>query len=731
MCRVDRWFHLIAILWLFDSTGLNGRAGLWFVRAKPRKREGLYSADDDVIVLNIENFRERVSGKSMVWVIEFYNSWCGHCVKYAPTWKNFASDLKGWRRVVSVGAIDCSDERNLEVCREYEIESYPCIKMFPPGFNPDTDKDKLTLISHTDEVSLKAQILNYVTKPEFTAPPTWPRLSPLRSLGDIWNEATDEHKLVVVVFEEENSIVGREVILDLVDFPGLLVRCMLREAVEKFGSFTYPSLYTINRDSSFQLLARGGGMVDTDRHAFVNKLLSLLHFEDSEGKRIHIDQQQGVVKPANAGNVVQFEQEGEEKGVKKKEEGEEEEKKSPPVTVVNSQPASKGVHLQDLLSGLHYAFRQEVAICKTIDGAKLDALRNFVSVLAKFFPGSPQVSQFLWKLVELLRGQEQLTGESWVKLIEGAQDKDAFLPDKIRWVGCRGSHPGYRGYPCSMWTLFHTLTVAAYEHTGSAVNAQEVPLAVRGYMEHFFGCQECSRNFLRMAASMERDIHRPLDAVLWLWAAHNKANRRLHGEPSEDPQHPKVQFPSAQDCPPCHRPQSVNPPYTGWDAPAVALFLVRFYGKDGIILDAATTAEDEEGEEKESEDGAAEEGEMDWWEKQQRQQDLKKIRELREQKKKRKLEQTQQREARRRERGEEVEGGRGRRGGGARRQQGPDVIKESVHHRQLGEGWGLNSIDVGVCLVFYVSCAIIILILYYHFVVQRRFRLPCKNWMPV
>lgn len=46
------------------------------------------------------------------------------------------------------------------------------------------------------------------------------------------------------------------------------------------------------------------------------------------------------------------------------------------------------------------------------------------------------------------------------------QDKEAFLPYQVRWVGCQGSHPRYRGYPCSMWTLFHTLTVAAYEKTG-------------------------------------------------------------------------------------------------------------------------------------------------------------------------------------------------------------------------------------------------------------------------
>lgn len=39
--------------------------------------------------------------------------------------------------------------------------------------------------------------------------------------------------------------------------------------------------------------------------------------------------------------------------------------------------------MQDLESALHYSFRQEIAICKMIDGDKLDALKNFVTALAK------------------------------------------------------------------------------------------------------------------------------------------------------------------------------------------------------------------------------------------------------------------------------------------------------------------------------------------------------------
>lgn len=42
------------------------------------------------------------------------------------------------------------------------------------------------------------------------------------------------------------------------------------------------------------------------------------------------------------------------------------------------------------------------------------------------------------------------------------------------------------------------------------------------------------------------------EAILWLWAAHNEVNARLAGDITEDPQFPKVQFPTADSCPKCH-----------------------------------------------------------------------------------------------------------------------------------------------------------------------------------
>ncbi|KAK7095394.1 hypothetical protein V1264_006806 [Littorina saxatilis] len=547
-----------------------------------------------------------------------------------------------------------------------------------------------------EKLEMKDTVLEYITNPQFPVPPTWPRFKPLQTVGDIWEEAKDEHKFVVLVFEDDGSIVGREVILDLVDYPSVLVRTMHKKDVEKFGIIKYPSLYIINKDSSFQHLASGSGMIDSDRHRFVDKLLSMMGLFDSEGRRIKVNHDSDKHGGGEGGNVVKFQQAREDTPAKHQ---------PIPSTVT-------GVHMQDLESALHYAFRQEVAICKTIDGPKLDALRNFVSALAKYFPGRGEVSRFLWKLVDYLGSLDMpLTGDSWVSAIDTLQGKEAFLPDQVHWVSCQGSQSRYRGYPCSVWTLFHVLTVAANNQQSSAVNALEVPMAIRGYMEHFFGCSECSQHFIQMASTLEKDIHRPADAVLWLWAAHNKANKRLHGDDSEDPQHPKIQFPSAQDCPECHKPPSDSDYVPGWNSSAVASFLGKFYGKENIIQDALTLAGDA------AEGSRSGKEEMDWWEKKQGDGDLKKIQEQHEQKKRRKA---------------------------ANFALGDQVPAEKLrleindlpavdYHSQRGSGllisrWGFSRLDFGVCMVFYVMCAAIIVILYYHFIVQRKFKVPCVKY---
>ena len=62
---------------------------------KAEEKLGLYDKTDDVAILNDANFAAKVYNADRAWVIEFYNTWCGHCVKFAPKWKQFAMELRG------------------------------------------------------------------------------------------------------------------------------------------------------------------------------------------------------------------------------------------------------------------------------------------------------------------------------------------------------------------------------------------------------------------------------------------------------------------------------------------------------------------------------------------------------------------------------------------------------------------------------------------------------------
>ena len=65
----------------------------------------LYSRDSAVVHMDHSNFKSLLHGKRHVWAVEFYNSWCGHCQLYAPTWLRIAeqSASKSWERGVWVG----------------------------------------------------------------------------------------------------------------------------------------------------------------------------------------------------------------------------------------------------------------------------------------------------------------------------------------------------------------------------------------------------------------------------------------------------------------------------------------------------------------------------------------------------------------------------------------------------------------------------------------------------
>lgn len=74
------------------------------------------------------------------------------------------------------------------------------------------------------------------------------------------------------------------------------------------------------------------------------------------------------------------------------------------------------------------------------------------------------------------------------------------------------------------------------------------------------------------------------NTVLWLWEAHNEVNDRLKGDETEDPEFPKIQFPTKESCKSCYK-EPMFLPITNkinWDKMEVLQFLKNIYHPTNI-----------------------------------------------------------------------------------------------------------------------------------------------------
>lgn len=62
----------------------------------PAAQAGLYTASDQITLLTQDNVESVLVNSTAAAVVEFYASWCGHCVSFSPIYKSLARDITGW-----------------------------------------------------------------------------------------------------------------------------------------------------------------------------------------------------------------------------------------------------------------------------------------------------------------------------------------------------------------------------------------------------------------------------------------------------------------------------------------------------------------------------------------------------------------------------------------------------------------------------------------------------------
>ncbi|EGW12768.1 Sulfhydryl oxidase 2 [Cricetulus griseus] len=216
------------------------------------------------------------------------------------------------------------------------------------------------------------------------------------------------------------------------------------------------------------------------------------------------------------------------------------------------------LYTADLESGLHYLLRVELAAHKSLAGTQLKTFRDFMTVIAKLFPGRPSVK----------------------KLLETVQEWLANLPlDKIPYNAILDLvNNKMRG---RLYTAIFALGPGSVDsEAGFEDDPQAVLQTIRRYIHTFFGCKECAEHFEEMAKESMNSVKTPDQAVLWLWRKHNMVNSRLAGHLSEDPKFPKVPWPTPDLCPACH--EEIKG-LDSWNEDQVLVFLKQHYSRDNLV----------------------------------------------------------------------------------------------------------------------------------------------------
>lgn len=173
----------------------------------------LYLPDkDDIELLNKTTFRSAIYGNDKASFVEFYAHWCGACQRYAQHWKEIAKETKAWHnKVVRIAAINCGDATNDEICREFHVEYYPTLRLFPAQAQYDKPEHDSKLIQAGGNEVLVSQLVNFIEQHQHK-PLSWPDLEPYTSKRlDTLFITNKNVKYGFLIFEKEDSSVGKRV----------------------------------------------------------------------------------------------------------------------------------------------------------------------------------------------------------------------------------------------------------------------------------------------------------------------------------------------------------------------------------------------------------------------------------------------------------------------------------------------------------------------------------------
>ncbi|PBJ80591.1 quiescin sulfhydryl oxidase (QSOX) [Trypanosoma cruzi cruzi] len=231
---------------------------------------------------------------------------------------------------------------------------------------------------------------------------------------------------------------------------------------------------------------------------------------------------------------------------------------------------TRQLYATDIAGAFFLTMWNEVSLVGLDSPGPLGAVKCFLRIVEAALPGLG--ADALLEAVAEIENGTRFSVESWQEAVLAARIPYYGAPNEVQWRTCKGSSPSYRGFPCGMWLLYHSITVNV--DAGGDTNPLE---AIQEYVRYFFSCEECRQHFL------EFNFTRDDDPVLQLWRAHNNVNARLAPvKEGADPFVPKRQFPDAEICGKCRNSLGA------FDESEVAVFLRKWYEWDPSAISTST-----------------------------------------------------------------------------------------------------------------------------------------------
>ncbi|CAF94978.1 unnamed protein product, partial [Tetraodon nigroviridis] len=357
-------------------------------------------------------------------------------------------------------------------------------------------------------------------------PDRCPRLEPYSSEDLLPRLGQRSEDYTAIVVEEPDSYVGREVILDLLMFSGVQVKRALsseRPLVEALGVTSFPSLYLLHPNSTHT-----EPRVEKKQRFFFSSFLKTLP---------------GVQRKAGGRSSAAGLQEA-----------------APGRGASESWRRfdSAKVYTADLESGLHYLLRVELASHDYLEGEELSIFKDFVTLVAKLYPGGGSVVRLMEALSDWLLSLQgrRLVYQNVLDLVDNKMRVCSWGRSALGWLP--GQQGGASWLPVlALDALSHLDRPTRCKAHGAGKHRWEQEAApvlqvMRRYIRTFFGCQECGRHFEQAAAAGLDQVQNPDQQILWLWEQHNRVNSRLSGTLSDDPLFPKAPWPGPALCATCH-----------------------------------------------------------------------------------------------------------------------------------------------------------------------------------